>query len=77
MKTITPQEGKYSYTINDESKQDGKFKIPVVDVRDGATARDKVKAMLKAVNKNKGSKHFNETFSGVGRSYREHYDRLQ
>lgn len=74
-KTVTKKEGVYSYTINDESKTDGKFTIPVTDVRDGKAARAKVNATLRANNIQAGSKFMKESFSGIGRSYRVHYPR--
>ena len=72
-KTVSKKEGVYSYVINNESKEDGKFKIPVIDVRDGEAARKKISEIRKAVNKQTGSKFMKESFSMLGRSYREHY----
>lgn len=73
MKTVSKVEGKFSYIINDESKEDGHFKIPVVDVRDGKQARATINAMLKANNEDKGSRYMSERFSVIGRSYRVNY----
>lgn len=50
MKTINKVKGKYSHTISDESKKDGRFTIPVIDVRDGAEARKKAAEFIKSSN---------------------------
>ena len=58
-------EGKLSYNINVETEKE-MFVIPVVDVRDGDTARKVAEAAIKASN---SSRFMKPTFSSVGGSY--------
>lgn len=62
------QEGKCSYELLVTTKDD-KFKIPVVDVRDGDQAREKANAILKSSKVTSNSKHMRPTFAQGGGCY--------
>jgi hypothetical protein len=57
---------RYSGVINVESSDQhatpinptGRFSMPLIDVRDGEAARDQANRILKAVNRQTGSKYF-------------------
>jgi hypothetical protein len=65
MKRTMPKEGLHSHAIRCESKRDGKFLVPVIDVRDGEKARQRAKEM----QRQNGSKFFGTSYSLVGRPY--------
>lgn len=55
--------------IQVETEEDGKFVIPVVDVRVSPAARQKAESILKNSRASQGSKFFSPSFSVLGRSY--------
>lgn len=66
-KTV-PAEGKRSYDIIVTTKKD-KFKIPVVDVRDGETERQNAESILNASKVNNSSRFMRPTFAQGGGCY--------
>lgn len=59
------QDGKLSYDIKVQTAKD-KFVIPVIDVRDGEVARDRVNQIIKSQHR---SKFTNPSYSAGGNSY--------